>query len=309
MTMDGVLVVDKPAGPTSHDVVARVRRTLGERRVGHTGTLDPLATGVLPLVVGRATRLARFLMPARKEYTAEIRLGVSTDTYDATGRPDQSDRDTTSPPLPAADRIESALTAFRGTYLQTPPPFSAKKIAGERAHRLARRRQAVAPGPVPVTVERLDLLDVEEDRIRLAVICSSGFYVRSLAHDLGQSLGCGAHLVTLRRTRSGEFDLEQAVPLEEVERQGRGASALIVPLERMVTWLPGLRLTAHGVRRAVHGSPLTASDLADASPEGVPRRGEGDEPVSRVRLFDERGSLVAIAEARAGFLHPVVVLG
>ena len=203
MPLDGLLVLDKPVGPTSHDVVARVRRLLRERRIGHTGTLDPLASGVLLLVIGRATRLARFLTTDAKHYEATIRLGFATDTYDALGRP-------TTPvyggPLPRFGQIEEALDKFRGTFDQQPPAFSAKKIAGRRSYRAAREQPAAAPvlpAPVAVEVTNLELIEAQADLIRVNVACSSGFYVRSLAHDLGVALGVNAHLAELRRTKAG----------------------------------------------------------------------------------------------------------
>ncbi|MCA1561053.1 MAG: tRNA pseudouridine(55) synthase TruB [Acidobacteria bacterium] len=223
--MNGVLVIDKPAGPTSHDVVARVRRATAIRRVGHTGTLDPLATGVLPLVLGRATRLARLLSEADKAYDAVVRLGTATDSYDAQGQAIATSRDAVpiDPASIARGTIEAALDTFRGTYLQAPPPFSAKKIGGVRAYALARRREPVQPAAVTVSVHRLDLLGVEGTRVELRVVCSAGFYVRSLAHGLGAVLGCGAHLEALRRTRSGEFGLDAAVPLDAIEQAGLAA--------------------------------------------------------------------------------------
>ena len=199
MTMDGVLVVDKPAGPTSHDVVSRVRRVLGTKRIGHTGTLDPLATGVLPLVIGRATRLASLLSGADKEYDAGVRLGLSTETYDAADR-------VGPPPDPPPDidfmRVELALDQFRGTFEQAPPAYSAKKIDGVAAYKLARRHTPVQPRSVQVTVAHLALHSYDRGLAQLRVRASAGFYVRSLAHDLGQRLGCGAHLETLRRVRA-----------------------------------------------------------------------------------------------------------
>ena len=218
--MDGLLVIDKPVGPTSHDVVARVRRALRERRIGHTGTLDPLATGVLPLVVGRATRLARFLSGSDKSYEAEVRLGVATDTDDAEGLPVGEAH---SASWPTRDVIDRALDSFRGQFAQTPPAFSAKKVAGRRSYTIhrGRTRDGVrsVPGPSPlqsqrVTVTQLTLTECAGDRVRLTVICSAGFYVRALARDLGERLGTGAHLAALRRTRVGDLTLDQAVPLD-----------------------------------------------------------------------------------------------
>ena len=301
--MDGVLVIDKPAGPTSHDVVTVVRRALDEKRIGHTGTLDPLATGVLPLVVGRATRLARFLSGADKEYIAEVRLGAATSTFDA----DERQEAPVLAPVPAGavEAVAALLEEFRGTYLQSPPVFSAKKIGGTPAHRLARKGKPPEMTPVPVTVSTLEMVSHEGGLIRLRVVASSGFYVRSLAHDLGQRLGCGAHLENLRRVRAGEFTIEQAVPLEAVIEGAAAAAARLIPLERLLPGMPGVVLSARGVARAGHGNVLGVEDLL-----GSPGTAGLPASTPRVRIVDEAGRLLGIAEPRDGdLLQPVVVLG
>ncbi|MGH9329622.1 MAG: tRNA pseudouridine(55) synthase TruB, partial [Vicinamibacterales bacterium] len=226
--MNGVLVIDKPPGPTSHDVVARARALLGVKRVGHTGTLDPLASGVLPLVVGRATRLARFLSGGEKAYEAVIRLGSTTDTYDALGKftgntPRVEDL--------TADDVARALDAFRGTLWQSPPPYSAKRIGGVRAYTLARAAKPAEPKPVEVSVERLTLDGYHAGVVRLRVVCSAGFYVRSLAHDLGARLSCGGYLEALRRTASGGFGLADAVSLAALEADPSRAVDAFVPMD------------------------------------------------------------------------------
>ncbi|MED5377448.1 MAG: tRNA pseudouridine(55) synthase TruB [Acidobacteriota bacterium] len=311
--MDGVLVIDKPEGPTSHDIVAQVRRVLRVKRVGHTGTLDPMATGVLPLVIGRATRLTQFLLKDSKTYSATIRLGFSTDTYDALGPPVGSNG---NPSLDLSHElgdqvIESALNKFRGTFDQCPPPFSAKKIGGIRAYTIARRGGPVVTVPVQVTVDQLRLLKAENSRLQVEITCSSGFYVRSLAHDIGQMLGCGAHLQALRRTRSGEFDLTHAIPLESaVQGSGEAKNMVnpappivdrILPLSELLKALPSAILTSRGRRCASNGQPINQDELTHI-----------DEVIgmatSKVRLFDETGQLVAIAEKKEGALHPRVVL-
>jgi tRNA pseudouridine55 synthase len=301
--VDGLLVIDKPAGPTSHDVVARARRLLRERRIGHTGTLDPMATGVLPLVVGRAARLARFLSAGDKSYEAVIRLGFATDTGDATGTPMAA----TGVPLPPRAAIEAALDSFRGSFLQQPPAFSAKKIGGRPSYALARAvtsgpaAAAVRPAPVAVTVHRLDVLSVDGDALSISLDCAAGFYVRALAHDLGERLGVGAHLAALRRTRSGDYTLDDAVELDAAERDPAGAGAQLVPLSSLLPRMPLVCLTPAGVEGARHGRDLGPRDLTpDAQ---VPN------PDSFVRLFNPGGDLVAIAEpAHGGLLHPFVVL-
>lgn len=321
--MDGLLIVDKPTGPTSHDVVARVRRTLRERRVGHTGTLDPMASGVLPLVLGRATRLARFLSGSDKTYEAEIRLGVSTDTCDALGRPVGDPRVGPWPELPA---IDAALHRFRGTFLQQPPAFSARKIEGRRSYALARRARAagssaaagenrgaaervaaaaVLPAPSPVTVHALDLLGADGPIVRLRVVCSAGFYVRSLAHDLGDALGTGAHLSALRRTATGEITIADAVALAELESASfEAARNAVVPIDSMLPGMPAVTLAPDAVKRAISGRDIGPPDVAGGL-EALTGRTS-----AHVRLLDPHGRLVGISEPSGtpGLLHPAVVL-
>ena len=299
--MDGLLIVDKPAGPTSHDIVARVRRALDERRVGHTGTLDPAATGVLALVLGRATRLAQFLSGSSKSYEAIVRFGFATDTGDAQGR--AMDR-VGSAPTPPRDAIDAALAGFRGTFLQQPPAFSAKKIGGKRSHRLARAQHAAPPAlpaPARVTVHRLDVVMCDGDSVTLTLDCSAGFYVRSLAHDLGERLGVGAHLAALRRTRVGDFSVDSAIALEAVERHPAQAAAAVLPMAAMLPRLPQFTLTADGVRRAMNGCELGPGDGAQSPLLNAE---------SPVRLLDRAGALVGIARManRPGFLHPSVIV-
>ena len=291
--MDGVLVIDKPQGLTSHDVVTTARRALGEKRIGHTGTLDPLATGVLPLAVGRATRLVRFLTASDKDYDATVRFGVTTDSYDTTGA--ETGRTDLAP---SRDALLTAVEALTGDYLQPPPPFSAKKIEGRRAYRLSRLGQPVALAPVPVRVPRVDLLEFRGGRARVALTCSAGFYVRSFAHALGQLTGTGACLEALRRTRSGEFGLDGAVSMERL-RDGSGASSNLVALDGILTRFPAVTLTDRGRVYVSHGRELGPADYAT---------GPLDAPW--VRLFDGTGALVALAtpDHARGSLHPSVVL-
>jgi tRNA pseudouridine55 synthase len=312
--MHGVLVVDKPAGPTSHDVVARARRALREKRIGHTGTLDPLATGVLPLVIGRATRLASLLSSSEKEYEAGVRLGSATDTYDAADRLAAGGAPPDAPEIGPA-QLDEALAAFRGTFQQMPPPYSAKKVGGVPAYKLARKNKPTELSAVPVTVHALSLLGVEGGLVRLRLVTSAGFYVRSLAHDLGVSLGCGAHLEVLRRTRAGRFGLDRAVPLDELERDAGAAAARMVPLEELVPEIPAIRMNERGARRASHGNFVSVEDFAERGPvpdSGAARRESGPGPLqpgTRVRLLDPAGRLLAIAESGPdGLLRPSIVL-
>jgi tRNA pseudouridine55 synthase len=309
--MDGLLVIDKPPGPTSHDVVARVRQVLHERRAGHTGTLDPAASGVLALVLGRATRLAQFLTGSQKAYDATIRLGVATDTYDSLGRAAGAPY---TGSLPSRIEIDRALDAFRGTFVQRPPAFSAKKVDGRRSYKTARaaararledanaaeeRLEPGLPAPVPVTAYSIDLVAVEGDRVMVQLACSSGFYVRSLAHDLGERLRTGAHLEALRRTRSGDAQLADALPLAAVERDPAAAVRALVPLAALLPSFDAIVLTAAGVRRAMNGCEIGRADFI---------RGGAGSPL--LRLLDASGDLVGIAEpgSTPGYFHPRVIL-
>jgi len=297
--LNGVLVIDKPAGPTSHDVVARVRCALRQREVGHTGTLDPMATGVLALVLGRATRLAQFLSGARKRYEATIRLGLATDTWDRTGgvvrRLDEGER------LPGEVELRLHLEAMLGEQDQLPPPFSAKKVAGVRAYALARSGQTVDVRPARVTLDEVALLAADPPLFEVRVGCSAGYYVRALAHELGERLGCGACLERLRRVASGPFTLARALPLEVVERDPAAASAAVIALEELLPELPAGVLTEEGARRASHGNDVTPRDFNRVPVLAAERA---------VRLLGPDGRLLAVARPgkQPDTLHPAVVL-
>jgi tRNA pseudouridine55 synthase len=290
--VDGVLVVDKPRGLTSHDVVAAARRILKEKRIGHTGTLDPLATGVLALACGRATRLARFLSAADKDYVATIRFGMTTDTYDIAGtETGRSDRQ------PQRAELDEAMARLRGSYDQVPPAYSAKKVGGRRSYDLAREDQAVELRAVPVHVSRADVLTFTGDRVTVSITCSAGFYVRSFAHSLGEQTGAGACLEELRRTRSGEFRIDSAASLDELQDDPDQAASWMVPLESLLTGLPSVQLTEEGRLRVSHGREIE-------------HQGAVAGPGAWVRLLDEQGRLIALGQpgATEGSLHPAVVL-
>jgi tRNA pseudouridine55 synthase len=316
---DGLLVIDKPEGPTSHDVVARARRALHERRIGHTGTLDPLATGVLPLLLGRATRLTQFLTAEDKRYVADIRLGAATTTYDREGTVVGTRVSTSGV---TAQMIAATLLRFRGTFAQTPPPYSAKKVGGISAHRLARQGRTPPLRPVDVTVHELRLLDFSRQDVRIELRCSPGFYVRSLAHDLGAALGCGAYLQRLRRTASGALTIEQALSLADLEAGGDAVRTAIRPLSTLLQAWPAIRVTGGGAVKVRQGVSLGRDDCENwdvANAAGQPR---DRAPVS-VRLLDGEGNLLGLAawvwpqsgEAFEGrtssdlvLLHPRIVL-
>ena len=312
----GLIVVDKPEGPTSHDVVGRVRRILHETRVGHAGTLDPLASGVVVVVVGRATRLSAYLTSDDKRYRASVRFGFATTTCDRQGDP-------LAPPAPVpADlesRVREALDARLGTHPQTPPAYSAKKIDGERAHRLARRGEAVAPAPALVTLKAWTLVALDGDVATIDLHTSAGFYVRSLAHDVGAALGCGGHLAALRRTGSGVFTIDGAVPLPPPDADATSLLAALRPFDTLLPDWPAAVVTAAGAERVRHGALIgpdactrwpDAASTSVASPPVADVR--GDQSLHRqptVRLVDEAGRLLALAVWRDGVLHPSVVLG
>jgi tRNA pseudouridine55 synthase len=288
--MDGLLLVRKPEGPTSHDIVASVRRILGLPRVGHFGTLDPFASGLLLVGVGKATRLFPFLGAAEKAYEGRIRLGVATDTYDRTGTV------TSESALRSCLEVEAvrqAMGRFAGDVLQSPPPFSAKKFRGRPLYDYARRGKEVVPAPCRVKVRAFVLKRFSPPDIEFEVACSSGTYVRSLAHDLGQALGCGAHLLSLVRTSVGPYRLADALSLEDLADRleaGRRAEALI-PLAELLPHLPKLVLSAYDADRVKNGQSVAAAGLAGAA-------GAADEPSSvsdPVRLFAPDGRLLALA--------------
>ena len=293
--MDGAIIVDKPAGCTSHDVVNRLRRIAQTRRIGHLGTLDPLATGVLPLLVNRATRLAQYFRRNDKKYDAVIRFGVRTDTFDRDGNITATCSDFEL----NRDKLENALDTYRGTFQQIPPPVSAKKIGGVPAYKLARKNVAVELDPVEVTVYSLDLAEITADTARLKVHCSPGTYVRSIADDLGQRLGCGAIVDQLRRTASGDFVEEQARTLPDLEQlaaDGRLTEAFIAPA-RLLPEIPAEIVDA-----------LTAGQIRQGRDFRVsPFRSRGAERL--VKAVTHEGELIAIGEAiLPNVYHPVLVL-
>jgi len=310
---DGALVVNKPGGLTSHDVVDAVRRLLGFRQIGHLGTLDPLATGVLVLLLGRATRFAQFYAGRRKRYHSTFRFGFATDTYDSDGTalgPDTS---------PALDRqqIESLAQGFVGRFPQMPPAFSAKKIHGRPAHELARKHKPVELKPVDVEVFDFRLLELEGSRARFAVECGPGTYVRSLAYDMGARLGCGAHVAEITRTAVGEFTLDRAVGLGDLERAVHAGKAAewIVPLACLLSELPRVSVLPMVERRVRHGSTFQVS-LAQIqpgrveTPQGAPEQLDStDWKPGRLRVFNQQDQLIAIAEAIVPRTYqPVLVL-
>ncbi len=290
--MNGVLVIDKPAGMTSHDVVARARRILGERSIGHLGTLDPMATGVLPLVLGRLTRLSQFYGSAEKTYQGEISFGFATNTYDAEGEP-------ASEPVAVSlslEQLRELTGRFLGRIQQMPPPFSAKKIAGVPAYKLARKNQEVELKPVEVEVKEFEVLSLDGERMQFRARVSSGTYIRSIAHEMGQAVGCGAHLSSLRRTRVAEFDEADARSLEEVEKaaaQGLPGELFVHP-RRLMPGMPAVTATDEAAAKIRNGGAVNLPEMSRAS---------------LVKVFYGQNELIAIASRVAGTLfHPKVVL-
>jgi tRNA pseudouridine55 synthase len=310
---DGALVINKPAGRTSHDVVEAVRRLLGFRQVGHLGTLDPIATGVLVLLLGRATRFAQFYAARRKRYESVFRFGFATDTYDADGTPAGPDA---APQLDQAE-LERLAARLTGRFSQMPPAFSAKKIHGRPAHELARRNQPVELKPVEVEVFEFRLLDIAGSTARFAVECGSGTYIRALAHQMGIDMGCGAHMAAITRTAVGEFTLDQAITLDEFEKvvQAGKTADWIVPLGRLLLELPRVNVLPIVERRVRHGSKFQIS-LSQIQPgrveasQGAPAQlDSGEWKPGRLRVFNQQDQLIAIAEGIVPRTYqPVLVL-
>jgi tRNA pseudouridine55 synthase len=290
--MNGLLVIDKPAGLTSHDVVNRVRRILQQKSVGHLGTLDPAATGVLPLVLGNLTRLAQFYTGSEKTYEGVIRFGFATDTYDAEGVP-------ASPPQSVSlsdQQVREVASRFRGVIEQMPPPFSAKKIKGVPAYKLARKHQDVPLQPVQVEIKEFEILRVDSDRVHFRARVASGTYMRSVAHDMGQQIGCGAHLESLRRTALGEFTVADAHTLEQVEAAARDAQAeaILVHPRQLLPQIPCVTATEEAATLIRSGRAVNLMELSGAR---------------LVKVFYGQRDLIAIATRIAGTLfHPKIVL-
>ena len=288
--MDGVLVIDKPSGPTSFDVVRQVRALLKVKKAGHTGTLDPMATGVLPICLGEATKVAGFITEGDKAYEATVRLGAETDTQDAQGK---VTAEAPVPPLTTA-MLEAVLAPFRGTFDQVPPMYSAVKVAGKRLYELARAGEEVERASRQVTVYELTLRDFSSNQLKLSVRCSKGFFVRTLAYDMGRALGCGAHLEALRRTMSGPFVLAQALPLGELPELAQDRAAVagkLLPTSEALVHLPALRVKAEDAVRVTHGVPLEAPPMP-----------------GRIRVLGPDEALLAVAEVVKGRLSYLRVL-
>lgn len=282
----GVLLVDKPAGPTSHDAVAAVRRALRTRQVGHTGTLDPFASGLLLVCVGPATRLAEYITPLPKTYAATMRLGEETDTDDLTGEVVSASHGWRSI---TEDDIAGALAVQVGTIQQVPPAYSAKKVEGRRMYDVARGGGVVALDPVAVTVHAIRVVSVDLPDVVFEVACGSGTYIRAIARDVGRALGVGGHLRALRRTRIGAHDVDHAVPLDALGDEARVAAALLAPAEA-VAHLPRVVADARGEADVAHGRPV-------AAPDGF----AADGPVA---VVSEAGALLAVGEAADGRVRP-----
>jgi len=290
--MNGVLIIDKPAGLTSHDVVNRARRILQQRSVGHLGTLDPMATGVLPLVTGTLTRLAQFYTRAEKIYEGTIRFGFATDTYDAEGEPATAPKEVSL----SREDVEALAARFRGVIEQTPPPFSAKKIHGVPAYKLARKQKEVILKPVQVEIKEFEILAVEAASARFRARVASGTYMRSVAHDMGQLLGCGAHLQALCRTAVAEFKIEDAHTLERVEQAAQQGSAedLFLHPRTLLPQFPSVTADEATAARIRSGRPVNLPELSRAR---------------QVKVFTGQRDLLAIATRVAGTLfHPKIVL-
>lgn len=292
--MNGLLVLDKSAGMTSHDVVAIVRRATGERSIGHLGTLDPMATGVLPMLLGRYTRLAQFYGRADKSYTGTIRFGYSTDSFDADGTQDSD----VKPLTQSLEQLRELLGRFHGTLDQVPPVFSAKKINGVPAHKLARAGQDVPVKPAKITVHRFVLTELTEETASFEVSISAGGYIRSLAHELGLAAGCGAHLARLRRTQAGDFTLSDAITVERLKELAGDSAAIEALLPHPRTLLPEMP--------SVTADEQLAGRLRNGMQVNLPEFSAA--PL--VKVFTSPTELLAIGKRIAGTLmQPIVVMG
>ena len=291
--MDGVLNLNKPAGMTSHDVVAKARTLLREKRIGHTGTLDPLATGVLVLCVGKATRIAQYLEAGEKEYCAVMRLGVTTDTLDAEGRV----LETKSYTPPDRQKIVEVIQKFIGTIMQQPPAYSAIKIGGVPSYRLAREGRAKPLEPRPVKIFNIDLLAYDDPFVTLAITCSKGVYIRSLCAEIGDALGMGAHLTGLERTRSGCFRIDQAITLQELADLINAGNMMqaITSIDVALAEFPSVSVSDAEMERVLHGNQISCPDSLANTSGGL------------VRLHSTAGKLLALARISSGVLKPNLV--
>jgi tRNA pseudouridine55 synthase len=288
-SVDGVVIIDKPSGWTSHDVVAKIRNLTKVKKVGHTGTLDPFATGVLPLTLGRATRLTNYFLASDKVYHGVIRFGFATTTYDVDG--EQLGED--SHPKLDLPRLQDVFARYQGTVEQTLPPYSAKKVRGRPLYSYARKGIDISPSKKTVTIKFLTLLGVDQCEAEFELSCTAGTYARSLAHDIGVDYGCGAHLVRLRRTRSGEFSIEEAVPLCEGSQFHSREFFIshIIPMRNLLFEIPAIVISDGDKKRLVHGMDL---NLITADWES-----------EEFRLIDESGELIALAKRIQSFTPPV----
>ncbi len=297
-----LFLVDKPEGLTSHDVVERVRKATGVARIGHSGTLDPMATGLLLLCAGGAARLQGFFTLMDKAYEGVIELGRATATYDREGEAVGPDRDASGV---TAARIEAACTPFRGEFLQSPPPYSAKKVGGRRFYEMARKGEAVPSLPKKVRVSHLAFGELEGGRLHFSIACSSGTYIRSIAHDLGEKLGCGAHLAALRRTRIGEFRVADAVALERFEsmsRDERLAAPHAVPLSRVPFPFPRVQLASLEIWKIRRGQSVPARGVVAREGDWVALVGASDDMLAL-------GQVSPIGDRGVAMIKPRIVLG
>jgi tRNA pseudouridine55 synthase len=287
--MDGVVIIDKPSGWTSHDVVAKIRNLTKIKKVGHTGTLDPFATGVLPLTLGRATKLTSYFLSSDKAYRGVMRFGFATTTYDVDGEPLNEDA------CPQLDllRLQEIFSRYQGIIQQTPPPYSAKKFQGKPLYSYARRGIQVSPSKKEITIKSLSLLGINQQEVEFELLCTAGTYARSLAHDIGTDYGCGAHLIRLRRMRSGEFPIEKAVSLSNGDQYYSGEFFIshVIPMRELLHEIPAIIISGGDKKKLVHGTDLNL----------ITADWESDE----FRLIDEFGEVIAMAKRVQAFTPPL----
>ncbi|HEY2383853.1 MAG TPA: tRNA pseudouridine(55) synthase TruB [Terriglobia bacterium] len=279
--MHGILIIDKPEGGTSHDIVNAIRKKFNTAKVGHLGTLDPMATGVLPIAIGKATRLAQFISSSPKIYEGELRFGFSTNTYDRTGSPTSEEKTVQY----SEGDIRGAVQTFTGSIDQTPPSFSAKKIGSVPSYKFARKNRPVDLPAATVHIESFEIVSLNLPYLSFRIVCSPGTYIRSLAHDLGRQLGCGAHLTRLRRMRSGDFTIADAVSPDAC------SAANLLPLEALLVSLPRIEVCGPDETKVLHGNQIP---------------GDGNTPLTRI--FNKKGEFLAVASVENGWVRPKLVL-
>ncbi len=307
--MDGIILVNKPKNLTSHDIVEKVRALLNEKKVGHFGTLDPMATGLILLGIGRATKLFPFYAKLTKVYTGQIKLGYSTDTYDSCGKATSEKK----AEYPSEKKVREILKTFEGNISQVPPPYSAKKYKGKPLYKHARKNIKIKLPPIAIKIHYLNLLKYAPPAIDFETKCSSGTYIRSLAHEIGKKAGCRGHLSALKRTHIASFSIDDSLTLEKISSMAhkKRTQEYVLPLENLLPQFPKIILSEQGALKAKNGASIKPEDIMNIGSESIPNNKQGSSENSQIfRLFSPEGKLIALAtkkQERKG-LHPFTVI-